>query len=543
MRLSLLFLSVLTTCCHALRGTALVELDSSYRSLSSDFATFGFDEKVGTAHLTWLDSPENRNADLSDNVTVVLIPVNLFVQLNRAPLWRVACAGNLASITLPPPPRNGSAVTVSLHAWSTGQYYLFLAQCDASLATANVSAPAIAAAPSSAPHGPIVINVEFHLVNGDSELSNTDQALPDSSKCMLALDVILALYWLGSVLRSSGACGRRPPFSALHLFISWWLFLKLAHTSTEFAYWQLAVRSGEHSRWLRYSFMAMEAVCEVFFYGLCLVLGKGWRLTRSQLATHEWRNGTCALTSMLILLLCTVVFGTAGTFFSFSLWLFLTSLFVLPRALGFATEQKQILDCFATALAGIQVPPHMVPLRADAANKRLFFARLRVIVIAYLIAVLLVIGARVAFMQHEWVWLGAVAEDVLNVAAGFALIVCLMPARVPDMPLLNSGSDGGPFLVDALCHVAVPDGDASDPFALRQFAHAFSSDPARIVREMIEIEEREQRVTDMFSNTFAVWFPPFNDDDSATLAGADVRLAIALRRKAVAVQPVGAAIV
>jgi hypothetical protein len=286
MRLSLLFLSVLTTCCHALRGTALVELDSSYRSLSSDFATFGFDEKVGTAHLTWLDSPENRNADLSDNVTVVLIPVNLFVQLNRAPLWRVACAGNLASITLPPPPRNGSAVTVSLHAWSTGQYYLFLAQCDASLATANVSAPAIAAAPSSAPHGPIVINVEFHLVNGDSELSNTDQALPDSSKCMLALVVILALYWLGSVLRSSGACGRRPPFSALHICLfhggSFSSSRTCRHSSSPTGNSRCAPASTRAG--VRFSFMAMEAVCEVFFYGLCLVLGKGWRLTRSQLA-------------------------------------------------------------------------------------------------------------------------------------------------------------------------------------------------------------------------------------------------------------------
>lgn len=508
--------------------------------MSSVFASFGFDDNTGVAHLSWLASPENQNALLSDNVTVVLIPVNYYVQLSRAPLWRVACgASNFASITLPPPPRNASAepTSVSLRAWATGQYYLLLAQCDGALATNSSETLSPSAAASASTHGPIVVSIAFHLVNGDSELSNADQALPDSSKCMLALVVILCLYWIGSVLRSSGACGVRPPFSALHVFVSWWLTLKLVHAALEFAFWQDAVRTGEYSAALRFSFMAMEAVCEVFFYGLCLVLGKGWRLTRSQLARHEWRNGTCALTSMLVLLLCIIFFGSAGTFFSFSLWLLIITLFVMPRALGYATEQKQVLDHFLTALAGMPIPAHMAPLRANAANKRLFFARLRIIVIAYVISVLLVNGARVAFMQLEWVWLGAVAEDVVNVAAGFAVIVCLMPARVPDMPLLGSGSDGGPFLVDALCRVAVPDLDASDPYALRQFAHSFSNDPARIVREMIEIEEREQRVVDMFSNMIAVWFPPFNDDTTdentaaTALAGADVRLAIALRRQ------------
>lgn len=280
-----------------------------------------------------------------------------------------------------------------------GQFYLMLIQCAGDLGRSDDS------------H----VRVHYVLKNGQSQLSAGDEGAPSSSAVFVALWLAAALYWAVAV------CALSPRRTRLHGVVAAWLCLKQVQTGLTLAYWLALEADGVDSETLRHSYLVFESLGDTLMFSVLLLVGKGWLITRAQLYSFEWRSGVLAMLCMLTLLIF-FVFYSSSFFFSFSLWLLVACLFLLPRVLAFITENKRLLDNYCDALRRRAMPGRLRALLPAAEIKRRLFAQLRVVVLLFIALVLLVSAVRVVVIDWKLEWLGLACEGLVDWLMGMALV-------------------------------------------------------------------------------------------------------------------------
>jgi hypothetical protein len=194
----------------------------------------------------------------------------------------------------------------------------------------------------------------------------------------------------------------------LHLAIIIIITLKSAVVLVSAVYWNRFARSGIRQDSLLVTKRIAFAASETGFFGVLLVISKGWRITCFELRSTELKT----------LLLALGVLFTTLTFFSFSFYsddyyflsLMIMYFFMLPKIFSSITKNLRALEAQIWMANNVQLPD--TPLTAFQ-RKLKMFKILRGSVIAYLASILIVNSMRIIVIWY-WDWINAVVNEVIT---------------------------------------------------------------------------------------------------------------------------------
>lgn len=447
-------------------------LDRPYNS-HVEVASFGIESVDSRVELALLDDEMLASAAVSDNVTAFLVPSTVHLTS--------FCDADVASVQLAfaSPP-----VWFALKPGQRGLHSLFLAQCDHTVMRSGSAG--------------IPLTLAF----------KTDESLVATSLTVLVAHVCLLLYFAVHWC----VCGRRSrlPTTALRVVLLAWLALATLRSALEAWMWQLDAMDVTNVT-LQVSVHIFELCLLTALFGVLHLLSKGWRLVRGGLSSREWTRSYSLIASLIILVV--VSRGTDAVGWSLLNGNFWSIIFILIHcggAITIATSQRSQLDAVLAGIAQLPRSALTAQLRDAVAVQRTFFTRLRV-AMAFFIGSAVIVGlCRVAVLDRVQPWLGAALEDVARVLSAALVVLCVLPPLPPLQQPLRATRFG--FLLDALCRVAVPEADAVDLIALRLLAAQLQRDATRVVKALVDDEERDAAVAAEFAQLIVVHFAPFAGD-------------------------------
>lgn len=255
---------------------------------------------------------------------------------------------------------------------------------------------------STAAMVPVVVTTNYTIINADgSQLSVGSKRMPEIYAGLMILWSVIVVGWAALTtwqwrLRNS-----------IHRALWVVMILKTAVCVVTFIYWRVFANTGVRVDGLNHARSMLFASSEAIMFAVFMLIAKGWLITRHTMPSREIRSSALSLILLLGSLLFLSFYSDEYYYMAMLIMYFL----MLPRVFTAITRNSRLLQSELFVLEQIDDRRHrnaeISEMHRHVNDKYLLFSRLRRLVGAYLVALLVVNSVRLGMiMQHHFPYAG-----------------------------------------------------------------------------------------------------------------------------------------